>query len=419
MVRLQPSPALAGLLALVCVGPLGSGALAQSLYAAKGGVPLEVIEFTGSPQGACGWPGGPVILQWIPNSNGDCAVILTTPPPPSFVGDIAVNRLSNRVWATDGTDFGEYHTNGKRVNAFTLSPNQIFPGPVTGMGFDSGGTLIWLTDGVQAAAIAPPPSPAAPACANPPTVVVAPFNLPIAGTATDIEWDPATGALWVCDTTGWVTQVQIGGALGPYGSFDVAGSGSCTLSPGLTGLAVDLTSAGPVPTLFVTDGQTIYRFDVPGTPAAPSFSMPAACFPAPVPNLVGLGFSAHAIPYGTGNDNEGLPVPSIGSTGHTTVPNFVFLTILKGAAPGGTAVLVLSSGAACPAPTILGNPVLISTAPLLFLATGTVPAVGSLTLPTPIPPGVPIGVTLYEQWWVLKPDGWIQTSGGLSLTTSR
>jgi hypothetical protein len=82
---------------------------------------------------------------------------------------------------------------------------------------------------------------------------------PAPAALTDIGWDPATGSLWGSDLSGAVTDYLPGGALGPDGSFPVAGVVGCGL------VAFELSSADPTP----------------GTVAGLIYGATPACLPIP------------------------------------------------------------------------------------------------------------------------------------------
>jgi hypothetical protein len=389
---------------------------AQSLYGYEGAGSL-VMEHTGPPGGACGYPFGPMFSVFPTMAPFGCPLpVPPGPPPMNIFGDIGVDKINDTVWVTDGVAIGEFTASGAGIGTPLTGFNPILQGglPLTGLGMDSAAGWLWLTDGFLCWAITPP---AAPGCPGVEVIIIPPFMLPLqpGAQATDVEWDPVTGTLWVCDTIGFVTNVTIAGGMGPFGFFPAGGA--CGLMPPLQGIALDSVASSVlgIPTYYVTDGFGISYETVGGAPAPATFYTPMPCFGTLGP-LVGLAFSARALPYGTGVDNSGLPAPNIGSTGQGLSPNPAFTVNLSGSVPGSTAILYLSwSGFYCPAVTVMGLPVLISLAtPPKMMGVALVGAAGTASLPIPIPPGFPPGSTFHLQWLVVTPTS-LQVSEGLAL----
>ena len=392
-----------------------SRADAQSVYGLDGGA-ATVLEMTGPPA-ACGYPTGPLLSAFPILAGFGCPLPGPVPPPPGILGDLAVNKATDTIWVTDGLAIGEYVASGPAlgtpITGFVPLP---FGGLITGLGFDSAGGLLWMTDGVLAQAVIPPPPPGCPGVG---VVAIPPFPLPVAGPATDIEWDPLSGTLWVCDIAGMVTNVMIGGGLGPFGAFPAA-PGPCGLMPVLQGLALDNvgTTLFGIPTMYVTDGFMVAYMFLGGIPAPPTFYTPAPCFPTMGP-MNGLALAARALPYGAGADNSGAPAPFAGSIGQTISPNPAFTVTLSGSVPGSLAFLYLSTtGFYCPPPVILGLPVLIDLSlPPTLLGFAPVGALGTATFTTAIPPGFPPGVAGWLQWVAKTPLPSLQVSDALALNT--
>ncbi|MEW6071474.1 MAG: hypothetical protein AB1726_02620 [Planctomycetota bacterium] len=404
--------AIAGALALSV-----SLAGAQSQYGfAAGGL---VVEGAGPPAGACGYPNGPLLSAFPVVVPFGCPLPTPPAPPPMILGDIAVDKVADTAWATDGFICGEYIASGPAlgtpITGFVPLPFGA-GGPITGLGYDSAAGFLWMTEGIFAQALIPP---APPGCPGVGVVAIAAFPLPLfAGAmATDIDWDPVTGTLWICDTLGLVTNVLIGGAIGPFGFF-AAAPGPCGLAVPLEGLAIDPVGSTVfgIPTMYVTDGFTIAYEMLGGAPGPPTFYTPAPCFPALGP-LVGLAFADRALSYGTGADNSGLAPPTIGSTGQTLSPSGTFTVTLAGSVPGSTAVLYMStSGFYCPPPVVLGLPIYIDlSTPVSLLGVVPVGAAGTASLATGIPPGLPPGVTAWLQWLAVTPTPSLQVSEGLEV----
>ena len=385
-----------------------SGPDAQTLYGFDAaGVALE---FTGPPAPPCGYPSGPGVFGFPTPAPFLCA---TAGPVGLPLGDIAVDKRNDTVWVTDGFVFTEYNAAGAPIRSFPLPA--FAPGPASGLGFDTIAGDLWVTDGAIAWSMTPPP---APACGvAPPVLTTPPFALPVPAFATDIEWDSRTGTLWVCDLSGQVTNVVVGGGFGPFGFFN--GAALCPLAPALQGIAVDDASAA-LGVVYVTDGVGVAYLDAAtgGGPAPLTFYTTANCFPQPSGGvLAGLAFTAHAIAYGAGSTNAGGVGPVLAGIGHTTSPNPGFAMALTGAAPGGLAALFYGQiGAACPPIGVAGVSLLVI--PPLFAVGGSVPvpASGALTLAAPIPPGI-VSASFFLQCVVVAPP-LLQLSNGLELTGS-
>jgi len=423
--------ALTGALLAILVSAIG----AQSLIAAKAGSGTDLVlyELTGPPDSTCQYPTGPVIFSKDTSFNGvppglnACIPPLNIPSLSDPAGDVAVDMLTDHFWITDGMGIMEISARGLVRANFTIQPGDILPGVLTGLGYDSRGRILWCTDGVSVVGVT---TPTPPGCAGAVlTVVVPAFTLPIAGIATDVEWDPFTSSLWVCDDTGMVYNLQIGGAPGPLGSFSVFGLTECSLSQNLQGLAVDMMSSVGTGRLYVTDGQQIFHFDAPGIAAPSTFAVPTACWPAPVGELKGLGFAARANAFGRGSDPPAdHMIASIHGLGQTTSPSYIFSSVLQDGSYASTGFLLMSNGFLCPSvnlfatgPGDLGIPLFITPQPLVILWSGIIPATDhgrGLAIPTPIPTGVPLGATVYEQFWIINMDGTIQASNAMAVSIS-
>lgn len=404
--RAGPVAALALGAAALCSPQLAT----QSIYGVSGPA-AGIFEFTGPPAGACAYPSGPGVSAFPTAAPFLCPLPGPFGAAPFGLGDVAVNRITDVIWASDGFVVGCYSRAGAPISGFPLPPGFVLPGPILGMGFDAPAGLLWLTDGAFAAAIAPPPPPG---CAGPaPVIVIPPFPLPPAGPWTDIDWDSTTGSLFACSAVGAVANVLPGGAAGPFGMFP--GAGPCALGP-LTGIAVDAAAPAGSGTLYLTDGAVRSRVLPPGVPAPPTFYTPVPCAPILGAPLAGLAFAARAIAYGAS-----FPTPSLvmGSKGQSIAPNPAFGLTLAGAPPGSIAVCYAGFGAACP-PLALPFPVYLTLAPApLLLGGGLVGAGGGLGLGAPIPPFAP-GLGIYAQWFLLPPipAAPIWSTHALAFTTS-
>jgi len=385
---LGPVAALAFGVAAVCSPALS----AQSLYGISGPT-ATVVELTGPPAGACGYPSGPVV------SSFPTAVPFVCPLPGPFgpsvigVGDIAVNRRADEIWTTDGFVIGCYSRAGAPIAGFPLPPGFALPGPILGMGWDAPGGRLWLTDGTFAAAIVPPPPPG---CGGPPPAIAVPaFAITPGGTWTDIDWDSSTGSLFLCEALGGVTNLLPGGAPGPFAPYL---SVACGLGA-IGGIAVDAAAPAGSGTVYLMSGGSRARTMPPGVlPAPPTFYTPVPCAAVPGGPYMGVAFAARAIAYGT-SFPAGLVM---GSKGESIAPNAGFGLTLSGAPPGSLAVCYANFGAACP-PLALPAPVYLTLAPPpLLLGGGVVGAGGGLGVAAPIPPIAP-ALGIYAQWFVLPP----------------
>jgi hypothetical protein len=402
-------------LALVALVGTSSAASAQSVYVVDG-TAMTFSELTGPPDPAnCSYPNGPTISSFSYNVAGPCLPPGNFPQPPaSFIGDIAVDRVNDEVYVTDGLTIGVYKApTGTMINA--MPGTGLGVGPLTGMGFDSALGVLWVTDGLMIGGVVPSPpgSCALPLPVGPPFVPLFPF-----GFITDVEWDAFGGLIWVCDSNGQVAAMFPGGApmLPPY----LAGKW-CGLSSQLTGLAID-TAALPValgPQLYVSDGFQIAYEPAGGVaPPFPTFYTPAPCYGVPGGPTQGLAFAARPITYGAAFDPSGLTPPNFTTWGQSVLPNPTFTLMLNGAVPAGRAWLVVGLGSACPPLNFKGNPWYVL--PFnLFVGPFTVDAFGNVTLPAPLgppSPAFPPSLSIYMQWVVQAPNGVWQTTEGLEMT---
>lgn len=296
----------------------------------------------------------------------------------------------------------------------------LLPGPVCGLGYDSTGDVIWVTDGVFCAGYGLSPS-----CSAPLPVIFPPFPLPLAGTAfaSGLDWDPCTGTLWFSDCAGSVINCTTTGV--PLSIFP-------TSPTPLTGLTVNTATvpvAGMSPNLQITDGFVFAEMTSAGA-VAPTTSFHLAANPYVIPafgptGVSGLGFSLSPVSYGVGCPSPAGTVPKIGFTGgYPFVGNAGFALTMSSATPGTTSYLVADVSAACPPLSLPGCPgsVWVSFPWLFFIPVGVVPATGTLTVPVPIPPapgpcGPLVGTQLFCQFInVLPGPTVVETSDALVWT---
>ncbi|MHC5210915.1 MAG: hypothetical protein ACYTG2_09380 [Planctomycetota bacterium] len=413
---------------------------AQTLYGVEGGT-ATLWELTSAPGGVCGAP-NPVFTPCGYSAPPPCPgpVVPAFAPPPSLLGDVAVDSVGDTVFLTDGIFIEQYVGDAACGVPPPCTPIQSFPmptayglGPLTGMGMDELGTYtggvptLWVTDGLFIAGIGVPV-----ACGVPP-LLCGPFFVatPVGAPLTDITWDPnpnitgTVGTLWVCDAAGLVHGIPVpvpcpgpGVAVSPFISFVPP---SCGLGVPLTGIAYDLATPGVRSQrghLYVTDGFTVEYVDVFGGPAAPQFYTPMPCNPTPAP-LNGLAYASHGITYGFPRFSAG-----IGSFGQSTTPSGTFGLEWTGQPAGTTLVVLLVNfqspvglGYACPpipgAGTLFwvdpGRPTTL----LLFLPPG---GPGCNPLPAPLPAGVPLGLKIYCQFFFRSTSATLDATEGLAFT---
>jgi hypothetical protein len=411
-------------LVLIVLAGAGVPAAAQTLYAIEGTGP-GVGQFVG--QSTCGYPNGPFILVHpaglpFPPCPSPGPFV---PPPFGSLGDVAVNKATDRIWATDGLHFGRYTPAGVIDMNFILPVGLALPGPVTGMGMDAVATEIWVTDGGMAARIKPGMS-----CTSP-TVLGVVDLFPDVGVAQDIEYDACTATLWVVTDTGHLAHYTAAGGL--IATSFIAG-GPCGLGINLTGLGYDTASNS----FFVTDGFIVAHVTAVGAAAPPTFWFPDTCEDLdvggagpPVP-ISGLAASLRPARYGVGSDPVGgAPVPAImlsqeiaGDPEQSVTPNPTFRIGVEDATPFGLGFLVISTGAPCTPLTFKACSVYVNMPPAFVLpAAGiAIGAGGTAVLPMPLPAAAcgaaVLGVNLHAQWLIRRPlalGGW-ETSEAIVFT---
>lgn len=392
---------------------------AQSVYGFDGAGSIAV-EHTGPGDPVCGYPVGPVLSAFPTPVGFPCPTALAVAPPPGILGDIAVDKVADTVWVTDGfvaTEYAASAVPGVAPGAPITSYFVALPAgaPLTGLGWDAALGALWMTDGFIVWAEIPP---APPGCGLAGAIVVPPFFVPtVTGSPmTDVAWDPLSGSLFVSEAAGIVSNWIPGGFPGPFPPTPV---GFCGLVPPLQGVDVDIvdSTALGLPVLYVTDGFMLEHVDVTGLPAPPSFHAPFLCVPTAGP-LLGLAYAERALPFGMGADNTGMPAPTVGTIGQALSPNPAFTTTLTGSLPGSATGLYLStSGFNCPAIFVLGGAIPVYPFPIgaTLTPTGGTDAIGNQVLATPIPAGIPPGTGIWVQWVSVTPAPSIQVSEGLSI----
>ncbi len=383
---------------------------AQSFYGVDGLTGL-VEQRVGPPWVPCGYPNGPTVDAFSFTDPGLCGSLLPFAPPPSaLLGDLALDRVNDTVYVTDGTTIGCFAADGTQLNL--MHSGSLGLGPLTGLGFDSSANLLWVTDGSEIALAFPSPQ----GSCSPPGLA---WSYPATGLGfvTDVAWHPSTARVYALDSDGLIAAYDANGVtmVSPYSA---AGLSNCAIPGPFTGLAVDMATgcSGGDPTLFVTNGYGVSYEVSGGTPGGFEFYSPLNCFVWQGGPTQGLDFAARAITFGTGTG------PLIGSTGGQSVlPNPAFGVTLSNGPRNGQAYLIYGIGAACPSLTFKGQPWYVdpSFTPIGPLA---IPPSGTLTLPIALPaPGgsMACGTTIFMQW-ICKASGgggW-SSSPGLEFTTA-
>lgn len=373
-----------------------------------------MYQFNGPKDPSCNYPSGPLLGQYGYALNFFCPHPAVLPASPSLLGDVALDRIIDELYITDGTSIARTQSFGTIVAGFDAILPGTGMGALTGLGCDAAGGLLWVTDGVFAAAYLPPPDPGCPMGAS---VAQGPFALPLTGgaLATDIDWDSQTGSLWVCDTAGRVTNVTTSGALGSFGSFNAVAASPCGLSPLLHGIAVD--ASAPAGTVYVTDGSTVAYLTATGggAPATPTFYSPGPCNPALGP-YKGLAFDAHGTLYGSASNGI---FPILGASQPSIVPNPAFEILVAGAKKNTFCGLAWSVLPQCPFVPLGNAKLYILLLPSSLIGIKVVPDTGLVYWPLPIPANVPIGQSLFFQAVTFDPaTSLFASTPGLEVRTS-
>jgi hypothetical protein len=388
---------------------------AQSIVGVTGPSAL-VVDIAGPAHGSCAYPDD-ALTAWEFYPQGIACSSSTFPLPfvpgvttGALAGDVAVDRVKDRVYVTDGTAIGAYDaTTGAMLANFTAASTGLAT-PFTGLGWDGERGWLWISNITSYAAVEPDG-----ACL--PILRVSATSKPIGlGLISDIDFDPHSGNLWICTDSGTVAYFPEGAILA-NDMFVVAGPQSCgeLLLP-LTGLCLD--TSGPHGSFVVTDGVRIVRLRKTGPgvleDAPPLFALPESCWSVSLgERLMGLAWSARPVNYGEG---EGLLLQA---KGQATVPSPDFKLKISGAAAG-LAAIFYDFGAACPPLALHGAPILLPLAPGWGLV-GPFPIGGDLLLPAALPgPAIlPDGVTIHLQAVAQGASGGTRTSNGLAFTTCR
>ena len=279
----HPSVCLFSIVSFLLLAGLVS---AQTVHLGHGAVPGAMRPaYLPSPSHPAGAPGltGPVTLPQ--------ASLLT---PAAFpAGGIAIDQTTSRVFSTDGLQIATDHHNlyapfvtGGPLPPLVPAPALLSGGPLTGMGADSNGGQLFVTDGASYGACTLGAPFALIGTAQP-----FPFSLPTGVLMTGIDFDSADGSLWGCDWAGNIYHWM------PFGTAIGTQPVSVAASPiALCGLAVnEANGIGALAPPFcstqtlgfhvmVTDGAVILDAL---TPTNPPIVPASAAFPA-----LGLAYSS-------------------------------------------------------------------------------------------------------------------------------
>lgn len=403
-------------IALLIAAAMSGLSLAQTTWSIEGLVP-SLGEYNSPPP--CGLV--PPYTALLPSVT-PCQGLTAFPNLSCQVGGNAVDNDGNYlsggpsfpvIVACDGFELVMTTDTGVFLSSAFVSP--LLPaGLISGVAQDSVADITYLTDGNFVIGLYPPPGP--PGC-GPPAVAVPPFPLqlplgwpPVCGLA----FDPCTGTLWTCDSSGFVGNYTTSGSFLP-GSFVL----SFLLPPPHTGITVNTTNGH----LQVTNGYSVIEVTPAGALAAPgAFYLSANPYPIPSwggGGADGLGFSLRPIRFGVG-----CPPPSPPSIdfagGYPYAGNSGFTVFESGATPGKVAFLLVSFGYSCPQLPFGGcSPGFAVSLPwYTLISVGLIPASGGVAVTLPIPPpsgpcGLPVGASLFMQFVNAGP---FEMTGGLGFT---
>lgn len=403
-------------------------AAAQTLYGYDS-VNREVVQFTSVAGGACSAP----LAVATPGWDADMAVCSKTQGSAAF-GDVAVDQLRSRLYVSSGVLITQFNTGndilgkapGTPEISFWLPSGTGFSLPIEGMGIDSAGEVLWVTNGSQIMPLQLPSNAQLNSCgfslASSTPVSV---SVPNSGSLTDISWDPASGTLWACDDVGQVHNIQTDGTINS--TIDVSGGAtSCGLGTTLEGIAYDLNTPNDVfdtpAALFVTDGSSVAYLETSGAAAATTFYAPVSpgCTSTPQ-SIQGLAFAAHGITYGSTSSGIDLtpfgmstqPGPTFGVTVDSPVSGSLFV-LVSWMKPDGT------SGPLCPG--VMGGGITYWVDlgyPGFNTIVGPVPVTAGsfqVGLPIPGPTVITRGIASFVQIVIVDGGGAKHESVGLAMT---
>jgi hypothetical protein len=392
------------LAALGAVAAQAAPARAQTLYGVQG-PNARVVEMAGPPASP-GCPDGPLKSEFSfaqpPSCPGVAAPVAFLPVGGVPRGDVAVDRVRDVVYVTDGVVIAGYDANGGVVlENFSAAAIGVTP-PLTGLGWDGLNDWLWICNANGYGALEPDGS-----CAPIPRVPFVPRPLGV-GFLTDIDRRSETGELWACDVNGVVAHfppfaLAVSNAMTVTGQPALCGA----LQAPLTGLA--LNPAKFHPEFIVTDGATVARLqELPGGAAGladTDFPEPIPCFDAPAgPPLAGLGYACHGLTYGEGNG------VTLVVRGQSIVPSATFqLDVTAG--PPGSLYVIWGIVPWCPAHKAVGAPLLVGLGTFIL---GPIPyAGGAAVLAAGLPGNLSQGIFKYcVQVFVQDATGaWVSSNG--------
>jgi hypothetical protein len=392
----------------ISVTPLslcGSLAAQRLVGYAPGGF---VDEFASPLGGACSGPSDPVFTITL----GGTLCFLALPGFGGGIsGDVGVDTLSDTYWVTDGFSLAEYAsstsvTPGLPIAVYNGAYGALVP-PLTGLGIDTTGGLIWATDGLTCQAFT---KPATGGLCLPPLAPLASFACRVTPgvPVTDVEWDATTGLLWFVDATGSVFSRNTLGAL-VNGAW--ASSVCLPFGPPKQGLAVD-PAAGALgsalnPLVYTAKTNTISYDEYsigPATLSGKVYDTAALCLPAPGP-LNGLAAVHRPNHYGTSSICIPSPNLEINTVGQSVGGNAAFEITVSGAPVTALAVLLYAFAPSCPSVAIPFHGCTLDfwLSPGVFQSAAMPPlAGGASAFPVPIPTSW-VGLSVYVQIGVVDP----------------
>ncbi len=423
--------------------PLG----AQTLYMMDSISGVVVHQSSRPGTGVCAQPDPLGLTPWSYSVPPPCGGT-----PPVLVaggvsdGDVAVDRLTDLVYVTDGLAIGEFHGDpacdsgippGTILNTYTIPPIPSAPSPggalglLRGMGIDPVAGILWISDGYAIAGLSGFGAPAG-SC---PTLVlaVAAFApqplLPGFNSISDLTWDPVSGSLWITDIgtdsvdVGYVHNITVTGA--SITTHLIVGfltsAGTCSTHHLVLGIAFDLATPNGTspPAFYVADafGRIAY-VDATSAPlviadTAPStFYTPEPCGFSETLFVTGLAYSSGGITYGTPED-----VMQISSFGQSTSPSTTFGIEVSNSPPNSQQILVAGFDYACPGPVVKGTSLWVGLGPppAIILPLPSLPP-DCTSILTPLPANIPAGVSIFVQVVAMSGGTAVDSTQGLEFT---
>lgn len=362
MTYVRPLCVLASLAFLV---PLAN---AQDLLASSFAVPV----YGESTANGAYFPGPSVPRFPVPQ--------LVPMPPTGFpLGDLTMNNATGVIFHTNGfliatTNHPAYPP---LAPVFPPFPGPGLLGPLTGIAIDSAAGILWVTDGVACAGVAPVPGV---------PIIVPPFPLAplgiIGAPITGLDWDPITGSLWACSAMGFVYNflpgpVALAPPLPPMGP------------PSAVDIVVD-RHPGAFPGIYVQflGVMVNYATGIP-TPTAP-----------PVPAGLEDGIAYHNYPDVLPAGCPCAAGTAVGTLGPNSIGNAGFGFTLTGVAPFAACIFAVDPVASLPALAGPGGCSLylgLSAGLMLFPVTASGAGDATFAISLVVPPAL-LGFTAFAQW---------------------